>query len=56
MLAGKLNKSKLSVTVIKPNQAAAIKRSLEQGNVRLEDLKEHRNYNLIRKLSLLYIK
>ena len=56
MLAGKLNKAKLSVTVIKPTQAAAIKRSLEQGNVRLEDLKEHRNYNLIRKLSLLYIK
>ena len=56
MIAGKLNKAKLSVTAIKPTQAAAIKRSLEQGNVRLEELKEHRNYNLIRKLSLLYIK
>ncbi|RAM09504.1 helicase [Limosilactobacillus fermentum] len=56
MLAGKLNKAKLSVTVIKPKQAAAIKKSLEQGNVRLEDLKEHRNYDLIRKLSLLYVK
>ena len=56
MLSGKLKKAKLSVTVIKPKQAVAIKKNLEQGNVRLEDLKDHRNYNLIRKLSLLYIK
>ena len=56
MLSGKLKKAKLSVTVIKPKQAAIIKKNLEQGNVRLEDLKDHRNYNLIRKLSLLYIK
>lgn len=56
MLSGKLEKAKLSVTVIKPKQAVAIKKNLEQGNVRLEDLKDHRNYNLIRKLSLLYIK
>ncbi len=56
MLAGKLNKAKLSVTVIKPKQAAAIKKSLEKGDVRLDNIEKDKNYDLIRKLSLLYVK
>lgn len=56
MLAGKLNKAKLSVTVIKPKQAAEIKKSLEKGDVRLDNIEKDKNYDLIRKLSLLYVK
>ena len=51
-----LKKEKLSVEkVIKPKQAAAIKQSLRTGNIKLEQLKNDKNYDLIRKLSLLYI-
>lgn len=52
----RLKKAKLSVDVIKPKQAAAIKKSLEKGNVRLDNIEKDKNYDLIRKLSLLYVK
>ncbi|MDV2621541.1 DEAD/DEAH box helicase [Pediococcus acidilactici] len=52
----KLKKAKLSVDVIKPKQAAAIKKSLEKGDVRLDNIGKDKNYDLIRKLSLLYVK
>lgn len=52
----RLKKAKLSVDVIKPKQAAAIKKSLEKGDVRLDNIEKDKNYDLIRKLSLLYVK
>lgn len=52
----RLKKAKLSVDVIKPKQAAAIKKSLEKGDVRLDNLEKDNNYDLIWKLSLLYVK
>ncbi|RRK09186.1 helicase, partial [Lactiplantibacillus garii] len=52
----RLKKAKLSVDVIKPKQAAAIKKSLEKGDVRLYNIEKDKNYDLIRKLSLLYVK
>ncbi|SFV41061.1 DEAD/DEAH box helicase [Ligilactobacillus acidipiscis] len=52
----RLKKAKLSVDVIKPKQAAAIKKRLEKGDVRLDNIEKDKNYDLIRKLSLLYVK
>lgn len=52
----RLKKAKLSVDVIKPKQAAAIKKSLEKGDLRLDNIEKDKNYDLIRKLSLLYVK
>lgn len=56
MMNNILKKAKLSVYVIKPKQAAAIKHSLEKGDVRLDNIEKDKNYDLIRKLSLLYVK
>lgn len=55
-MSNRLKKAKLSVDVIKPKQAAAIKKSLEKGDVRLDNIEKDKNYDLIRKLSLLYVK
>lgn len=55
-LNNNLKKEKLSVEkAVKPKQVAAIKQSLKTGNIKLEQLKSDKNYDLLRKLSLLYI-
>lgn len=48
-------KVRLSFNIIKPKQAMAIKKSLENGDVRLDNIEKDKNYDLIRKLSLLYV-
>lgn len=55
-LNNNLKKEKLSVEkVVKPKQVTAIKQSLKTGNIKLDQLKNDKNYDLLRKLSLLYI-
>lgn len=56
MLNGNLEKVKLSVETIKANQIDAVKDSLKNGDVSLEKVSNNSNYDLIRKLSLLYVK
>lgn len=56
MLNSDLEKAKLSVETVKPKQIAVIKESLENGDVSLAEIKKDSHYDLIRKLSLLYVK
>lgn len=56
-LSKKLSKEHLSVEkALKPKQVAAIKKSLSAGDLKLSAVTDKRNYDLLRKISLIYIK
>lgn len=53
----KLKKEKLSVEkVLKPKQVSAIKNALNEGDLRLATIDDRKNYDFLRKISLIYIK
>lgn len=53
----KLKKEKLSVEkALKPKQVAAIKKSLNKGDIGLTTIDDKKNYDFLRKISLIYIK
>lgn len=56
-LSKKLSKEHLSVEkALKPKQIAAIKKSLSTGDLKLSAVTDKRNYDLLRKIALIYIK
>lgn len=56
-LGKNLKKEKLSVEkALKPKQVALIKKSLDKGDLRLTTIDNKKNYDFLRKISLIYIK
>lgn len=56
-LIKKLSNEDLSVEkALKPKQVAAIKKSLSTGDIKLSAVTDKRNYNLLKKIFLIYIK
>lgn len=56
-LSKKISKEHLSVEkALRPKQVAAIKKSLSAGDLKLSAVTDKRNYDLLRKISLIYIK
>ena len=53
----KLKKEKLSVEkALRPKQVAAIKKSLNEGDLGLTTIDDKKNYDFLRKISLIYVK